>query len=87
MEKYKQLGFKWEMNKVEKAFVDYLLENNYNISNVKQLSTKTKLDIEKDGITLPYELYSNYHNVEYVIEFFNKNFELTKKIEEHEKKN
>ena len=42
MEQYKGITAKWEFSVKEKAFIDYCIKHNYEITECKQFNSKTK---------------------------------------------
>ena len=86
MDIYKEFNIKYELTKNEKIFLEYLLSNNYKITKLKQYNSKMTLTIEKDNISLNYELTNDTQDINYFIKFFEKNFELSRIIENANKK-
>lgn len=73
------------MSKCELYFVDYLLDNNYNVKIKKMYNSKTIFEINKDGITEMYEIFSEtvYSRMDNVCKTFEDYFKKSKFIKEH----
>lgn len=83
---YLGIEFKWELKADEKKFIKHLIDNGFAIIKHKQYITKLKLTIEKDNITMPYELSADVVDMKSFLKMFDRNWELTKKIYELEMK-
>jgi len=82
---YRGVSHKYQMSKCDLYFVDYLLDNNYDVKIKKMYNSKTIFEISKDGITEIYEIYSEtvYSKMNSVCETFKGYFEKSKFIKEH----
>jgi len=82
---YRGVAHKYQMNKCDLYFVDYLLDNNYDVKIKKMCVSKTIFEISKDGITEKYEIHSQttYSGMYSVCETFKDYFEKSKFIKEH----
>ena len=82
---YRGVKHQYQMSKCELYFVDYLLDNNYDVKIKKIYNSKTIFEISKDGITEIYEIYSEtvYSRMENVCKTFEGFFEKSKFIKEH----
>ena len=85
---YRGVSHQYEMSKCDLYFVDYLLDNNYDVKIKKMYNSKTIFEISKDGITETYEILSQtvYSRMYSVCETFKGYFEKSKLIKEHLKK-
>lgn len=82
---YRGVSHQYQMNRCDLYFVDYLLDNNYDVKIKKMYNSKTVFEISKDGITEKYEIYSQtvYNRMWSVCETFKGYFEKSKFINEH----
>lgn len=82
---YRGISHQYQMNRCELYFVDYLLDNNYDVKIKKKYNSKTVFAISKNGITEKYEIYSQtvYNRMWSVCETFEGYFEKSKLINEH----
>lgn len=82
---YRGISHQYQMNRCALYFVDYLLDNNYDVKIKKMYNSKTVFEISKDGITEEYEIYSQtvYNRMWSVCETFKGYFEKSKFIQEH----
>lgn len=82
---YRGITHQYQMNRCELYFVDYLLDNNYEVKIKKTNNNKTIFEITKDGITENYEIYLQtvYNRMWNVCETFKEYFEKCKFIKEH----
>jgi len=82
---YRGVSHQYQMSKCDLYFVDYLLDNNYDVKIKKMYNSKTIFEISKDGITEIYEIYSEtvYSKMNSVCETFKGYFEKSKFIKEH----
>ena len=82
---YRGVMHQYEMSKCDLYFVDYLLDNNYDVKIKKMHNSKTIFEITKDGITETYEIYSEtvYNKMYSVCETFEGYFAKSKFIKEH----
>ena len=82
---YRGVEHQYEMSKCDLYFVDYLLDNNYDVKIKKMYNSKTIFEISKDGITEKYEIHSQtvYSSMDSVCETFKQYFEKSKFIKEH----
>lgn len=82
---YRDVIHQYQMNRCDLYFVDYLLDNNYDVKIKKMYNSKTVFEISKDGITEEYEIYSQtvYNRMWSVCETFKGYFEKSKFIKEH----
>lgn len=82
---YRGINHQYQMNRCDLYFVDYLLDNNYNVKIKKVYNSKTIFEISKDGITENYEIYLQtvYSEMWKVCEMFERYFEKSKFIKEH----
>lgn len=82
---YRGVSHQYEMSKCDLYFVDYLLDNNYDVKIKKMYNSKTIFEISKDGITETYEILSQtvYSRMYNVCETFKGYFEKSKFIKEH----
>jgi len=84
MNKYEKLGFMKEMTKKQEEFVDYLIDNNFKILNVKDTYVQIDIKLEKDGIIETYSIPNLTQDIEFHINLVNKMFEMSKKLKELE---
>ncbi len=82
---YRGVNHPYQMNRCDLYFVDYLLDNNYDVKIKKMYNSKTIFEVSKDGITEKYEIYSEtvYSKMWNVCETFREYFEKSKLIKEH----
>lgn len=82
---YRGVSHQYQMSKCDLYFVDYLLDNNYNVKIKKMYNSKTIFEISKDGITENYEILSQtvYNRMWHLCESFKEYFEKSKFIKEH----
>lgn len=82
---YRGVSHQYQMNRCDLYFVDYLLDNNYDVKIKKIYNSKTIFEISKDGITETYEIFSQtiYSGMWKVCETFKGYFEKSKFIKEH----
>ncbi len=82
---YRGVIHQYEMSKCDLYFVDYLLDNNYDVKIKKMYNSKTIFEISKDGITETYEILSQtvYSRMWSVCETFKGYFEKSKLIKEY----
>ena len=82
---YRGVEHQYQMSKCDLYFVDYLLDNGYDVKIKKMYNSKTIFEISKDGITEKYEILSQtvYSRMNSVCETFKGYFEKSKFIKEH----
>jgi len=82
---YRGVSHKYQMSKCDLYFVDYLLDNNYDVKIKKMYNSKTIFEISKDGVTETYEILSQtvFNRMDSVCETFKGYFEKSKFIKEH----
>ncbi len=82
---YRGVEHQYQMNRCELYFVDYLLDNGYEVKIKKMYNSKTIFEISKDEITERYEILSQtvYSRMWSVCERFEDYFKKSKFIKEH----
>lgn len=82
---YRGVSHQYELSKCDLYFVDYLLDNNYDVKIKKMYNSKTVFEISKDRITETYEISSQtiYSRMWSVCERFKEYFKKSKFIKEH----
>ena len=83
MEQYKGITAKWEFSKKEKAFIDYCIKHNYEITECKQYQSKTKWKFKiNNSIVDTWETMNDGFELDE--KQLNRSIELTLKIKEIE---
>lgn len=82
---YRSVKYPYQLNMWDLYFVDYLLDNNYDVRIKKKYNGKTIFEISKDGVTEKYEVYQkyNYSDMWKFCETFKEYFEKSKFIKDH----
>ena len=83
MEQYKGIQAKWEFSNKEKAFIDYCIKHNYEITECKQYQSKTKWKFKiNNSIVNTWETVNDGYELNEKL--LNSSIELTLKIKEIE---
>lgn len=77
--KHNGYEFKYELTHLDIKFVDYLVDNGFQILECKQYNSKTKFKLKKDNIEFNYETYWATYNVDNFLKIFDRSWETHKK--------
>jgi hypothetical protein len=84
MEQYKGVQAKWEFSDKEKAFIDYCIKHNHEITECKQYTSKTKWKFKiNNGLVDTWETVNDGYKLDE--KQLSRSIELTMKIGEIEK--